>query len=121
MASTVQRQAFVALPLLRAIEQLPASVEVDGITLRFTGEVTSAPIVRGFSAYRARCECDGATGQVDLSSASSWRSELSLRLEGISAARAEQLLLALRTAMVERAESGSEVFGDGRIGVCRSA
>ncbi|MEY2461371.1 MAG: hypothetical protein QOG30_3201, partial [Acidimicrobiaceae bacterium] len=42
MAKSGQRQAFVGLPLLRAIEQLPETVEVDGMTLRFTGEAGPA-------------------------------------------------------------------------------
>jgi hypothetical protein len=121
MAKTVQRQAFVALPLLRAIEQLPEMVEVDGMTLRFTGEVRRASIVQGFSAYRALCECDGAAGRVDLSSASSWRSEMTLRVDGMSPARVETLLLSLRMAMVARTESRSAATGDGRIAVCRTA
>ena len=40
-------------PLLRAIEQLPQTVQADGLELEFTGEVTSAPIVVTFAAYRA--------------------------------------------------------------------
>ena len=119
MAKTVQRQAFVALPLLRAIEQLPEIVAIDGMTLRLTGEVTSAPILQGFSAYRAHCECDGAAGSVDVSSASSWRSEIALRLDGISPARVETLLLALRAAMNATIAKPSQV--DDRIDECQTA
>jgi hypothetical protein len=115
------KQLFVPLPLLRAIEQLPESVEIDGITLRFTGEVTSALIVRDFAAYRALLEWDRGSGHVDLSSASSWRTDMSLRLEGISAARAEKVLLTLRSTMVAQTESRPETTGDERIDVCRSA
>ena len=99
MATTVQRQLFVPLPLLRAIEQLPESIEVDGMTLRFTGEVTSAPIVADFAAHRALIECDGHEGWVDLSSASTTRTDMTLRIKGLRAARVEQLVIALRAAM----------------------
>jgi hypothetical protein len=114
-------QAFVSLPLLRAIEQLPEIVEVDGTVLRFTGQVTSAAIVLDFSAYRAHCECDGVAGHVDLSSASTWRSEMTLRVEGVSAARAEQLLLGLRRAMLATRQTASVPIGSDRIATCRSA
>jgi hypothetical protein len=111
----------VSLPLLRAIEQLPDVLAIDGITLRFTGEVTSAPIVRGFAAHRALLMSEHGAGHVDLTSANSWRSEMTLQLKGVSGARAEQLLLALRSAMVANTEGTSEATNDERIDVCRSA
>jgi hypothetical protein len=116
----VTKQLFVSLPLLRAIEHLPEAVEVDGLTLRFTGEVTSSPIVLGFAAHRARVECDHGTGHVDLSSATSWRSEMTLRIDGINARRAEALVQALRRAMVAEQTRVEPVAGE-RIAVCRSA
>jgi SH3-like domain-containing protein len=120
MAKTVQRQAFVPLPLLRAIEQLPEMVEIDGMTLRFTGEVTSAPIVLGFSAYRAHCECDGHDGWVDLSSASTTRTDMTMRIKGLRARRVEQLVMALRAAMTATT-ARAEAIADERIDVCRTA
>ena len=114
-------QAFVSLPLLRAIEQLPETIEVDGVELRFTGEVTSAPIVCGFAAHRALVAWEHGTGTVDLSSASSSRSELTLRLEGVSAARAERLLLGLRRAMMADTQTTSALTTSERIAACRSA
>ncbi|MEY2430751.1 MAG: hypothetical protein QOC92_476 [Acidimicrobiaceae bacterium] len=114
-------RVVVSLPLLRAIEHLPDVVEIDGITLRFTGQVTSAPIVRGFAAHRALVVSEHGDGYVDLTSASSWRSEMTLQLKGVSAARAEQLLLTLRSAMVASTESPAEATSDERIDVCRTA
>ena len=121
MRTVVQRQVFVPLPLLRAIEQLPTSVGANGVTLRFTGEVTSARIVRGFNAHRALVDWDRGTGHVDLSSAGTCRSDMSLHLVGISAARAEQLLLALRAAMTSTTENASATASDDRIDVCQTA
>ena len=115
MATTVQRQVFVPLPLLRAIEQLPESIDVDGTTLRFTGEVTSAPIVLDFSAHRALIECDGHDGWVDLSSASTTRTDMTLRIKGLRPASVEMLLLALRSAMVATTKIMSPDVGDERI------
>ncbi|MEY2403942.1 MAG: hypothetical protein QOD38_1493 [Acidimicrobiaceae bacterium] len=120
MARTVHRQVFVALPLLRAIERLPDSIEVDGTTLRFTGEVSSAPIMIGFAAHRATVECGGRVGWVDLSSASSSRCDMTLCLQGIRVAVVEDLVLALRREMTE-GRAVAPVAADDRIVVCRSA
>ena len=120
MGKVIHRQLFVGLPLLRAIDQLPESVTVDGLTLRFTGEVTSAPILRDFAAHRAFVECQGFRGCVDLSSASSTRSDMALRIQGLSHGAAEKLILALRKAMLDGQTPAAAVV-DERIDVCRTA
>src|SRR5258708_3073662 len=120
MAHVIHRQVFVPLPLLRAIERLPDAIAVGGCTLRLTGEVTSAPIMRGFAAYRAFVECDGAAGWIDLSSASSSRTDMTLRTRGVRMEVAEKLVLALRTAMVAPQSQTVDIVDD-RIDACRSA
>jgi SH3-like domain-containing protein len=120
MTKSVTRQAFVSLPLLRAIERLPESIDIDGTTLRFTGEVTSAPIVLGFFAYRTFVDFDGRGGWVDLSSASSTRTDMSMRFEGLRTERVEHLLLTLRAAMAAPQAKAEPAPGE-RIDVCRTA
>lgn len=108
MATTVQRQVFVSLPLLRAIQRLPDVTTVKGVTLSVTGESTSAPIVSDLASFRAAVRWEhgrrSGSGRIDLSSASSWRTDMTLRLDGIgSDARAdavtERLLLEIRHTM----------------------
>ena len=93
---------------------------MDGITLRFTGEVTSAPIVIGFSAHRALLECDGHDGWVDLSSASTTRTDMTLLVKGLRAARVEQLVIALRAAMTAT-QPQIYAIADDRIDACQTA
>jgi hypothetical protein len=112
---------FVAVPLLRAIENLPETITVDGMRCRFTGEVTSAPIIRGFFAHRAYFECDRGSGHVDLSSVSSWRCEMVLHVQGLRPARAERLLLGLRTALVADTTIPDAGTSDDRIDACQTA
>jgi hypothetical protein len=121
MARIVQRQAFVGLPLLRAIAELPETTEADGVTLRLTGEVSSAPIMVGFAGHRAFVEADGCRGSVDLSSASSKRCEMTLRLEGLRPSVVEHLLLALRDAMMASTAVDSAAPADERMHACRTA
>lgn len=108
MATNVQRQVFVSLPLLRAIQRLPDVTTVNGITLHLTGEATSAPIVNDLASFRAGVRWEhgrrSGSGCIDLSSASSWRTDMTLRLNGIGAdaranAVAECLILAIRHTM----------------------
>jgi hypothetical protein len=120
MSKIVHHQVFVPLPLLRAIEQLPERIHVDGITVRFTGEVTSAPIILDFAAHRAFVECNGHRGWVDLSSASSSRCEMTLRIGGLRATVVDRLVLALRAAMIA-SQTAARAVADERIDVCRSA
>jgi hypothetical protein len=82
--------------------------------------VTSAPIVLGFSAYRALVEFEGGVGWVDLSSASSSRTDMSLCAKGLRRARVEQLILEMRAAMVGE-QPRVEGAGNDRIEVCRTA
>jgi hypothetical protein len=121
MGSTVQSHAFVALPLLRAIEQLPDEVSVDGITLRFTGAVERAGIVADLYAFRAACTCGSATGWVDLSPAASWRTEMSLRMDRLGPSRVNQLLLALRAATLTNRKTAPAEPANERMTECRSA
>jgi hypothetical protein len=108
MATNVQRQAFVSLPLLRAIQRLPEVTTVDGVTLHLTGEATSAVIVNDLTSFRAAVRWQhgrrSGSGRIELSSASSWRTDLTLRLDGVGAnargdAIAERLLLEIRRTM----------------------
>lgn len=97
--SVVHKQLFVMAPLLRAIDDLPATVSAGGVTIECTGEISHAPIVRGFNAYRAFVRGNGIAGHIDLSSASSFRCEMSLRLTGARARTVEHLLFAIRSAI----------------------
>jgi len=112
---------FVDVPLLRAIEHLPQAVNVDGATYRFTGEVSSAPIIRGFNAHRAYFVHAGGAGHVDLSSANTWRCEMVVHVEGLRRDRAERVLLALRTAVVAASTIPAATAADDRIEACRTA
>jgi hypothetical protein len=120
MGKVIHRQLFVPLPLLRAIEQLPESIEADGHTLRFTGQVTSPPILRNFDAHRAFVECNGFGGCVDLSSASTARTDMALRIGGLRQRTVEKLIQGLRTAMLD-GETPVVTVVDDRIAVCRTA
>jgi hypothetical protein len=108
MATNVQRQVFVSLPLLRAIQRLPDATTVNGVTLRLTGEATSAPIVNDLVSFRAAVRWEQGrrsdSGRIDLSSASSWRTDMTLRLDGMGTdahadAVVEQLILEIRRTM----------------------
>jgi len=117
----VHRQAFVAVPLLRAIVDRTTSVEIDGRRLELTGLVGTGPIIAGFAAHRAHVSGDGMSGWIDLSAASSWRCEMTLRLDGAHRDDVERLLLAFRAALVEAAQRGAPPRQSARMDVCRTA
>jgi hypothetical protein len=73
-----------------------------------------------FAAHRAFVECRRGRGSVDLSSASTSRTDMALRLQGVRPSVVEKLILALREAMIVREIAVAAVVDD-RIDMCRTA
>ena len=121
MGKVTHRQAFVPVPLVRAIEALPAAVTANGQQLELTGQVGAGPLVKGLSAHRAHVRVGKARGWIDLSTAGSWRSDMTLRLEGLEPGAVELLLLAVREEIVTRAARHAQAHDPGGMVGCRTA